>query len=101
MAIEPVPEAVVESAIDKGVVPSPPAPPIATAFKAVALLPKPKAVEPIPVATVSRPKALPHVTELLLKPNAEPPRPLATAKVPNTVTPVLAVPLALHPATNE
>ncbi|KIP14453.1 hypothetical protein KY49_2147 [Burkholderia sp. MSHR3999] len=50
----------VEFACDSGVVPLPPAPPIATEFSAFAVEPKPSAVAPVPLAVVSRPAAVPH-----------------------------------------
>ncbi|KVX81520.1 DNA-directed RNA polymerase II [Burkholderia ubonensis] len=60
IAIAPAPDAMVEFACDSGVVPLPPAPPIATEFSAFAVEPKPSAVAPVPLAVVSRPAAVPH-----------------------------------------
>ncbi len=82
MATAPGPEAVVELAIESGVVPSPPAPPIATELRLVALLPNPSAVAATPVATDSSPKAELHFVERLIMPMAVPPCPSPWAKLP-------------------
>ncbi|MFM9923547.1 DNA-directed RNA polymerase II [Variovorax sp. H27-G14] len=60
IATAPAPEAVVEFATLRGVVPSPPAPPIATEFSAEALAPKPMAMLDMPPADDSRPKDEPQ-----------------------------------------
>jgi hypothetical protein len=76
IAIEPAPDAMVEFAWVSGVVPLPPAPPIATAFCAFAVEPKPRAVAPAPLAVDSRPAAVPHKAAELRKPIAVPPLPV-------------------------
>ncbi|OXI30742.1 DNA-directed RNA polymerase II [Burkholderia sp. AU16741] len=76
MATAPAPDAMVEFACDSGVVPLPPAPPIATAFCAFAVEPKPSAVAPAPLAVVSRPAATPQRPAELRKPIAVPPLPV-------------------------
>ncbi len=101
MAIEPAPEASVELACDSGVVPSPPAPPIATEFSALAVEPKPRAVAAAPLAVVSRPAATPQRPADDCIPVATAPLPVACANEPYTVTPVQPLPLELHPATTE
>ncbi|OAE10482.1 hypothetical protein AZH11_26585 [Pseudomonas simiae] len=61
MAIEPIPLAIVEFAAVSGVVPLPPAPPIATELVLIACAPKPNAVLPVPVAVLDNPSADAHV----------------------------------------
>ena len=101
MATAPAPEAMVEFACDSGVVPLPPAPPIATEFSAFAVEPKPSAVAPAPLAVVSRPAATPQRPADDCMPVATAPLPVACANEPYTVTPVQPLPLELHPATTE
>ncbi|VWC96300.1 DNA-directed RNA polymerase II [Burkholderia contaminans] len=101
IAIEPAPDASVEFACESGVVPLPPAPPIATEFSALAVEPKPSAVAPAPLAVVSRPAATPHKPADDSIPVATAPLPVACANEPYTVTPVQPLPLELHPATTE
>jgi hypothetical protein len=76
IAIDPAPEAMVEFACDSGVVPLPPAPPMATEFSAFAVEPKPSAVAAVPLAVDSRPAAVPHMAADLRKPCAVPPLPV-------------------------
>ncbi len=101
MATAPAPDAMVEFACDSGVVPLPPAPPIATEFSAFAVEPKPSAVAPAPLAVVSRPAATPQRPADDCMPVATAPLPVACANEPYTVTPVQPLPLELHPATTE
>ncbi|KWC67836.1 DNA-directed RNA polymerase II [Burkholderia cepacia] len=82
IAIEPAPDAMVEFACDSGVVPLPPAPPIATEFSAAAVEPKPRAVAPMPLAVVSRPVATPHKAADDWIPMATAPLPFACANAP-------------------
>ncbi|WDD91488.1 hypothetical protein Bsp3421_001413 [Burkholderia sp. FERM BP-3421] len=76
IATEPVPDAMIALAGESGVVPLPPAPPIATEFSALAVLPKPTAVAEVPLAVELRPAASPHMAAELWKPKAEPPVPV-------------------------
>jgi len=82
IAIEPAPDASVEFACESGVVPLPPAPPIATEFSALAVEPKPRAVAPVPLAVVSRPAATPHRPADDCMPVATAPLPVACANEP-------------------
>ncbi|AJY39862.1 hypothetical protein BW21_5918 [Burkholderia humptydooensis] len=82
IAIAPAPDAIVEFAYESGVVPLPPAPPMATEFSALAVLPKPSAVAAVPLAVVSRPAAVPHSAAELRKPIAVPPVLVTCANAP-------------------
>ncbi len=101
IAIAPAPDAMVEFAYESGVVPLPPAPPIATEFNALAVAPKPSAVAAVPLAVDSRPAEVPQSAADDRKPMAVPPLPVTWANAPYTVAARTLLPEALQPATVE
>jgi len=101
IAIAPEPDAMTELACDNGVVPLPPAPPIATEFNALAVEPKPSAVAAVPLAVDSRPAAVPNSPADDSRPETVAPVPVALANAPDTVTPKFPLPLELQPTTIE